>query len=60
MNFTLAPRTYFVVDRLSKLVALLLVVAGLGGVAGSLPLSLVLGLLGLVVGIATIFVEVEE
>jgi tRNA A37 threonylcarbamoyladenosine dehydratase len=58
MAFTLAPRTYFVVDRVSKLVALLLVVAGLGGVGGSL--APVLALVGFVVGMGTIFVEVEK
>lgn len=58
MSVALRPRTYFLVDRVSKLVALVLVVASLGGVAGSF--SLFLGLLGLVIGMATIFIEVEE
>jgi hypothetical protein len=58
MSLTLAPRTYFVVDRVSKLAALVLLVASLQGIGGSL--SPLLGLLGLVVGITTIFLEVEE
>ncbi|HET7323200.1 MAG TPA: hypothetical protein VFJ06_02585 [Halococcus sp.] len=58
MSLTLRPRTYFVVDRVSKLVALLLIVASLGGVFGSF--SVLFGVVGVVVGIATIFVDVEE
>lgn len=55
---TLSPRTYFFVDRASKLLALFLVVSALMGIAGSL--SLLLGVVGIVVGIVTIFIEVEE
>lgn len=58
MTPTLSPRSYFIVDRASKLLALLLVVAALMGVAGSF--SLFVGLAGLVIGITTIFVDVEE
>ncbi|RJT08094.1 hypothetical protein [Halococcus sp. IIIV-5B] len=58
MAVSLDPRTYFLVDRLSKLVALVLVVVFLEGAAGSL--GPVLGVLGLVIGIATVYIEVDE
>lgn len=58
MDLTLDPRRYFLVDRLAKLLGLLAVVAGLAQVAGSFSLALVL--LGLVIGVAPVFVEVEE
>ena len=55
---SLSPRTYLFVDRASKVAALALIVASLGGVGGALaPL---LGILGVIVGIATIFIDVEE
>lgn len=58
MAVSLDPRTYFLVDRLSKLVALVLVVVFLEGAAGSL--GPVLGVLGVVIGIATVYIEVDE
>lgn len=55
MSVTLPPRTYFLVDRISKLLGLLGIVAGLVGFAG--PLSPLLGLFGIVIGVATIFID---
>lgn len=54
----LSPRTYFLLDRLSKLAALVLVAASLEGAAGSL--SPYLGLVGIILGITTIFIDIEE
>lgn len=58
MAIALDPRTYFLVDRLSKLVALVLIVVFLEGSAGSI--GPVLGVLGFLLGIATVYIEVEE
>ena len=55
---TLPPRTYVVVDRGSKVVGLVLVGTGLADAVGSL--SPLLALVGLVVGVATVFVGVDE
>lgn len=55
---SLSPKTYFAVDRGSKLVGLLLLTAALGGAAGDYagPVALV----GIVVGLATVFVDPED
>lgn len=60
MAVTLPPRTYLLVDRISKLLGLLGIVAGLVGLAG--PLSPLLGLIGLVIGVSTVFIDsnIEE
>jgi len=54
----LSPRAYLVLDRASKLVAIVLIVASLSGAAGTF--SPFFGILGVIVGIATIFIDVEE
>lgn len=55
MAITLRSRTYFLIDRGSKLVGILGIVAALVGVAG--PFSPVLGLLGLAIGVSTVFID---
>jgi len=57
MPVSIHPRTYLLVDRGTKLVGLVAIVAGLGGLAGSLSPWLVVA--GLVLGVATVFVEVD-
>ncbi|MFB6184896.1 MAG: hypothetical protein ABEI96_10110 [Haloarculaceae archaeon] len=51
----LSPRTYLWLDRLSKVVGLVAVVAALDGAAGSLSGPLLVA--GVVVGVATVFLE---
>lgn len=58
MDPSLTPRTYLFVDRLSKLLGLLAVTVGLLGLAG--PFSAWLVLLGVLAGVATVFVEVDQ
>lgn len=55
---SLSPRAYLLVDRVSKLAALVLIVAGLSGVGGAF--APFFAILGVIVGIATIFIDVEE
>lgn len=55
MAVTLQPRTYFLVDRSSKLVGILGIVAALVGFGG--PFSPLLGLLGLAIGVSTVFID---
>jgi uncharacterized membrane protein YuzA (DUF378 family) len=57
MAVTLPPRTYFLVDWGSKLVGMVAIAAALQHLFGSL--SVPVGVVGLLVGIATVFVEVE-
>jgi len=58
-GLTLSPRTYRLVDRLTKLlgVALLAVALELGGDS---PTGLALGALGVALGLSTVFVEKRE
>ncbi|MFC7167098.1 hypothetical protein [Halospeciosus flavus] len=57
--FTVSSRVYFYLDRVSKLVGLLLLTLAL--LPDVLPeYSLVLGILGVLVGVATAFVDVDE
>jgi uncharacterized membrane protein YkgB len=58
MPVVLRPRTYFLVDRGSKLIGLIAITASLRQLVG--PLSPLLGLIGVAIGIATIFIEVDE
>ncbi|WP_423745773.1 hypothetical protein V5735_07415 (plasmid) [Haladaptatus sp. SPP-AMP-3] len=58
MAVTLSPRTYVLVDRGSKLVGIVAIVAALQHLFGSL--SLPVGVAGLLVGVATVFVEVTD
>ena len=58
MDPSLTPRTYLFVDRLSKLLGLLAVTVGFLGLAG--PFSAWLVLLGVLAGVATVFVEVDQ
>lgn len=58
MTRTLRPRTYLAVDRASKLLGLLLATAGLAGAAGTL--SPILIVVGLGLGVATVFVDAAE
>jgi uncharacterized membrane protein YkgB len=58
MAVTLQPRTYFLVDRVSKLVGILCIVAALVGSVG--PFSPLLGLLGLAIGVSTVFIDTIE
>jgi uncharacterized membrane protein YkgB len=58
MPVTLRPRTYFLVDRGSKLIGLIAIVVSLRQLVG--PFSPLLGLIGVAIGIATIFIEVDE
>lgn len=55
MPVTLQPRIYFLVDRGSKLIGMLGIVAALVGVGG--PFSPLLGLLGLAIGVSTVFID---
>lgn len=53
----LSPRAYFALDRTTKFVGLCAVAGGIAGAFGPLsPLAIVVGLL---VGVATVFVEAE-
>lgn len=54
----LPPRRYHLVDRVTKLVGILAIGAGLGHAFGAL--SIPVAALGLLVGVATVFVEVES
>lgn len=54
MAVILQPRTYFLVDRVAKLVGILGIVAALAGYS---PL---LGLLGIGIGVSTVFIETAE
>lgn len=57
--FTVSSRVYFYLDRVSKLAGLLLLT--LAFLPDVLPeYSLVLGVLGVLVGVATAFVGVDE
>lgn len=58
MAVTLPPRTYFLVDWGSKLLGILAVAAALQHPFGSF--SVPVGVVGLLVGIMTVFVEVEN
>lgn len=58
MAIALPPRQYFVVDWGSKLLGIIAIAAGLEHLFGSL--SIPIAVLGLVVGISTIFVDVEN
>lgn len=58
MTPTLTPRSYLTLDRATKLLGLLAVVAALDGAAGGL--SPLLGLVGLALGVATVFVDPPE
>jgi len=54
----LSPRAYFALDRATKVVGLCAVAGGIAGAFGALsPLAIVVGL---VVGVATVFVESGE
>jgi hypothetical protein len=55
---SLSPRAYLLLDRASKLVAIVLIAASLSGAGG--PFAPFLAILGGVIGIATIFIDVEE
>ena len=57
-ELTLTPRSYLMLDRTTKLLGLLAVVAALDGAAGDF--SLPLGLLGVALGVATVFVDPPE
>lgn len=55
MGLSLSPRAYFALDRLTKVASLCVVAGGIAGAFGGLsPLAVVVGLL---VGVATVFVE---
>jgi uncharacterized membrane protein YkgB len=58
MSVALHPRTYFLVDRVAKLIGILGIVAALVGFAG--PFSPLFGLVGLAIGVSTIFIDVDE
>jgi|GEM_PF-1405961 len=55
---SLPPKTYFVVDRGSKLLGLVLLAAALGGAAGDYAVPV--ALLGVFFGVLTVFVEPED
>lgn len=55
---SLPPKTYFAVDRGSKLLGLLLLTAALGGAAGDYTIPV--AVLGLALGVLTVFVEPED
>lgn len=55
---SLTPRAYRALDAGSKLLGLLLLTAALGGAAGAYAIPV--ALLGLVIGLLTVFVDVEE
>lgn len=54
----LPPRAYAAVDRGSKLLGLVLVTAALGGAAGDWALPV--ALLGVALGVGTVFVDVAD
>jgi hypothetical protein len=53
----LSPRAYFALDRATKLVGLVAVAGGIAGAFGPLSPLAIVG--GLVVGVATVFVDAE-
>lgn len=57
---TLPPRRYRWLDRATKLVALVLLTVALVPDVLSDPLRILCGLLGIVLGVLTVFVDVEE
>jgi type IV secretory pathway VirB2 component (pilin) len=57
MPVALSPQQYFVVDWGSKLVGIVAIVAGLEHLFGSL--SIPVAVVGLIVGIVTVFVDVD-
>lgn len=58
MTVSLPPRTYLAVDRGSKLVGLVAIAAGLQHLFGSF--SVLIAVLGLLLGVATVFVDVRD
>ncbi|MFB6131602.1 MAG: hypothetical protein ABEJ28_12365 [Salinigranum sp.] len=55
---TMSPRAYRFVDRLTKLLGVVLVAAALE-LGGGTPTGLVLGALGVAFGLSTVFIERE-
>lgn len=58
MPVTLQPRAYFLVDRVAKLAGITGIVAALVGFGG--PFAPVLGLLGLAIGVSTVFIDTPK
>ncbi len=58
MAVALSPRQYSMVDRGSKLVGIVAIAAGLENMFGQF--SIPIAVLGLIIGIATVFVDVEN
>ncbi|RMB12808.1 hypothetical protein [Haloplanus aerogenes] len=53
----LSPRAYFALDRTTKVVGLCAIAGGIAGAFGALSPLAIVG--GLVVGVATVFVDAE-